>query len=201
MFFLRIICRIVFKIFIFVKVLNKDKMPAEGACIVAPNHETMLDMFMIGYKIKRKIKWMAKQDLFKFKPFGFILKKCGAYPVKRDNNDVGGANHTVKLLESGEAVGIFPHGTRSKGRGLSLPVKPGFLRLALDTGAKVVPVAIWGKIRIFGKVYIKFGDPVDPVELVGADNVSDKEAIKAAAEQYMIDLYSMMEVTDADRKG
>jgi 1-acyl-sn-glycerol-3-phosphate acyltransferase len=201
MLFLRFLCRIIFKIFVPVTVLNKDRMPAEGACLVAPNHETMMDMFMIGYKIKRKIKWMAKQELFKFKPFGWLLKKCGAYPVKRDNNDVGGAAHTISLLESGEAVGIFPHGTRSKGRGLSLPVKPGFLRLALDTGVKVVPVAIWGKIRLFGKVYVKFGEPVDPVELVGAENVSDKDAIKQAAEQYMIDLYAMMEVTDEDRKG
>ncbi|MBP5780112.1 MAG: 1-acyl-sn-glycerol-3-phosphate acyltransferase [Clostridia bacterium] len=201
MWFLRIICRIIFKIFVPVTVLNKEKMPSEGACVVAPNHETMMDMFMIGYKIKRKIKWMAKQELFKFKPFGWLIKKCGAYPVKRDNHDVGGANHTVNLLKSGEAVGIFPQGTRSKGRGLALVPKPGFIRLALDTDAKIVPIAIWGKIRIFGRVYVKFGDPVDPAALLEGALPSDKEAVKNAAVRYMENVYAMMEITDEDRKG
>lgn len=201
MWFLRIICRIIFKIFVPVTVLNKEKMPAEGACIVAPNHETMMDMFMIGYKIKRKINWMAKQELFKFKPFGWLIKKCGAYPVKRDNHDVGGANHTVNLLKSGEAVGIFPQGTRSKGRGLALIPKPGFIRLALDTDAKIVPIAIWGKIRIFGRVYVKFGDPVDPAVLLEGAAPADKDAVKNAAVKYMENVYAMMEITDEDRKG
>lgn len=201
MLFLKFIFRIVFKIFVPVTVLNRDKFPKEGALIVAPNHETMMDMFMIGYKIKRKIKWMAKQELFKFKPFGWLIKKCGAYPVKRDNHDVAGANHTIGLLKEGEAVGIFPQGTRSKGRGLSLPVKPGFLRLAIDGGAKIVPIAIWGKIRIFGRVYVKFGDPIDPLEMLNGAKPGDKEAVKAATEKYMADVYAMMEVTDADRKG
>lgn len=201
MWFLRIICRIIFKIFVPVTVLNKEKMPAEGACIVAPNHETMMDMFMIGYKIKRKINWMAKQELFKFKPFGWLIKKCGAYPVKRDNHDVGGANHTVNLLKNGEAVGIFPQGTRSKGRGLALIPKPGFIRLALDTDAKIVPIAIWGKIRIFGRVYVKFGDPVDSAVLLEGAAPSDKDAVKNAAVKYMENVYAMMEITDEDRKG
>ncbi|MBO4325827.1 MAG: 1-acyl-sn-glycerol-3-phosphate acyltransferase [Clostridia bacterium] len=199
--FLRFVCRIIFKIFIPVTVLNRDLMPSEGACIVAPNHETMMDMFMIGYKIKRKVCWMAKKELFKFKPFGWILKKCGAYPVKRDNHDVGGANHTINLLKEGNAVGIFPQGTRSKGRGLALTPKPGFIRLAADTDAKIVPVAIWGKIRIFGRVYVKFGKPVDPSDLLVGSPASDKEAVASAAEQYMKDIYAMMEVTDEDRKG
>ena len=200
MWFLRIICRIIFKIFVPVTVLNKEKMPAEGACIVAPNHETMMDMFMIGYKIKRKINWMAKQELFKFKPFGWLIKKCGAYPVKRDNHDVGGANHTVNLLKNGEAVGIFPQGTRSKGRGLALIPKPGFIRLALDTDAKIVPIAIWGKIRIFGRVYVKFGDSVDPAVMLEGAAPSDKDAVKNAAVKYMENVYAMMEITDEDRK-
>ncbi len=201
MVFLKFIFRIIFKIFVPVTVLNRELMPESGACIVAPNHETMMDMFMIGYKIKRKICWMAKQELFKFKPFGWLIKKCGAYPVKRDNHDVGGANHTINLLKDGNAVGIFPQGTRSKGRGLALTPKPGFIRLAADADAKIVPIAIWGKIRLFGKVYVKFGKPIDPADLLGGASPSDKEAVSEAAKRYLEYVYSMMEVTDADHKG
>ena len=201
MWFLKFVCRIIFKIFVPVTVLNKEYMPAEGACVVAPNHETMMDMFMIGYKIKRKVYWMAKQELFKFKPFGWLIKKCGAYPVKRDNHDVGGTNHTINLLKEGKPVGIFPQGTRSKGRGLALIPKPGFIRLAADTGAVIVPVAIWGKIRIFGRVYVKFGKPVTSEELMGGKSPSDKEAVQEAANNYLRQVYAMMEVTDEDHKG
>lgn len=201
MWFLKFVCRIIFKIFVPVTVLNKEYMPESGSCIVAPNHETMMDMFMIGYKIKRKVFWMAKQDLFKFKPFGWLIKKCGAYPVKRDNHDVAGANHTLNLLKEGKPVGIFPQGTRSKGRGLSLTPKTGFLRLAAVTNSVIVPVAIWGKIRIFGHVYVKFGKPIDPAELLGGKSESDKEAAQEAANNYMKMVYSMMEVTDEDHKG
>ena len=199
--FLRLLFRFIFSVFMRVKVLDAGKMPESGACIVAPNHETMLDMFMIGFRIKRKICWMAKQSLFKFKPFGWLIKKLGAYPVKRDNHDVGAASRTVELLKGGEAVGIFPQGTRSKGRGLSLPVKPGFIRLALDTGALVVPVAIWGKIRLFGKVYVRFGDPFDARELVRDGDPADKAFLKEAAHSYMEKIYAMMEAPDDNKKG
>ncbi len=201
MWFLRLICRFVFCVFVPTKVFYPERMPESGACIVASNHETMLDMFMIGYRIKRKVKWLAKQSLFKFKPFGWILKKCGAFPVKRDNHDVAAVTHCLELLHEGEAIGIFPQGTRSKGRGLNLTPKTGFLRMSVLSGAPVVPVAIWGKIRLFGKVYVKFGEPIRPDQLIDPDLADDKNMQRAAAEQYMREVYDMMVVTDEDKAG
>ena len=199
MWFLRLICRFIFRVFVPTKVFYPERMPESGACVVASNHETMLDMFMIGYRIRRKVKWLAKQSLFKFKPFGWLLKKCGAFPVKRDNRDVAAVTHCLELLHEGEAIGIFPQGTRSKGRGLSLTPKTGFLRMAVLSGAPVVPVAIWGKIRLFGKVYVKFGEPILAEQLIDPDKAEDKAAQHEAAEAYMRRVYAMMEVTEADK--
>ena len=199
MWFLRLICRFIFRVFVPTKVFYPERMPESGACVVASNHETMLDMFMIGYRIRRKVKWLAKQSLFKFKPFGWLLKKCGAFPVKRDNRDVAAVTHCLELLHEGEAIGIFPQGTRSKGRGLSLTPKTGFLRMAVLSGAPVVPVAIWGKIRLFGKVYVKFGEPIPAEQLIDPEKAEDKAAQQEAAEAYMRRVYAMMEVTEADK--
>ena len=199
--FLRFVCRILFKIFVPTKVFYPERLPETGACIIAANHETMLDFFMIGYRVKRKINWMAKAELFKFKPFGKLITRCGAYPVKRGQTDIGAVTHTMELLDSGEPVGIFPQGTRSRGRGLNLQAKPGFLRLALEHHALIVPVAIWGKIRLFGKVYVKFGEPLDPESLIEPGKTGDREALKAAAQRYLEHVYAMMEVTDEDKKS
>ena len=195
--FLRFLCKIIYKVFIRVKVFCPEKMPEEGAVIVAPNHETMLDMFMIGYRLKRYVKWISKAENFKFKPFGAILRKLGSFPVRRGEGDVGAASQAINYLNNGEALGIFPQGTRSRGRGLSLKPKSGFLRLALATDAYVVPVAIWGKIRLFGKAYVRFGDPVKAPELIDPGQSKNKEALNAAAEEFMCDrVYGIMEVPD-----
>lgn len=81
--FLRVLCKIFFSVFLRVRVIDADKMPREGGVIVAANHESMLDMFMIGYRVPRYIKWMAKEELFKNKLVAKFITACGAYPVKR----------------------------------------------------------------------------------------------------------------------
>ena len=115
--FLRVLCKIFFSVFLRVRVIDADKMPREGGVIVAANHESMLDMFMIGYRVPRYIKWMAKEELFKNKLVAKFITACGAYPVKRSTRDVSAARTTFEMLERGEPVGIFPQGTRAKGIG------------------------------------------------------------------------------------
>jgi 1-acyl-sn-glycerol-3-phosphate acyltransferase len=71
--------------------------------------------------------------------------------------------------------------------------------MSVLSGAPVIPVAIWGKIRLFGKVYVKFGEPIRPDQLIDPDLADDKNAQRAAAEQYMREVYDMMVVTDEDK--
>lgn len=103
---------------------------------------------------------MAKEELFKNKLVAKFITACGAYPVKRSTRDVSAARTTFEMLERGEPVGIFPQGTRAKGSGRAHQAKHGVAKFAVEAGVPVLPVAIWGKIRLFGRVFVRFGDPI-----------------------------------------
>lgn len=196
---LRGLVSVIFTLFIRVKVVGLQNVPKEGAVIVAANHETMLDMFMIGYKVKsRLIRWMAKEELFRNRLLAKLITMLGAYPLKRGARDTAAVKTTFDLLAKGEMVGIFPQGTRAKGRKREeLKVKHGVAKFAVDTNTPVLPVAIWGKCRLFGKVTVRFGEPYllpQPAE----GEIYGRETYQALAESIMDRVYGLMEVSDGN---
>lgn len=199
--FIRWLVSVVFKLFVRTTVFYPENVPAQGPVVVVSNHESMLDMFLIGYRVPRYIKWMAKEEIFRNKLLAKIFTALGAYPVKRGSRDVGAARTTKELLDKGEIIGIFPQGTRSKGRGKKLPAKPGFVRFAVEGDALIQPVAIWGNIRLFGKVYVRFGEPFSARERLGAEHINDRSAIQQLAKDTLDDIYDMMEVPGGVSQG
>ncbi len=199
--FVRWIFRVIFKLFVRTTVFYPEKVPTQGPVVVVANHESMLDMFLIGYRVPRYIKWMAKEEIFRNKLLAKLFTALGAYPVKRGSRDVGAARITKELLERGEIIGIFPQGTRTKGRGKKLPAKPGFVRFAVDGDAVIQPVAIWGKIRLFGKVYVRFGEPFSVREKLGEEHLNDRAAIQQLAAETLDNIYNMMEVPGEVSQG
>jgi len=195
--FLRFLCKIFFTVFVRVRVIGLDKMPAEGGLLVAANHESMLDMFMIGYRVPRYIKWMAKEELFHNKLVAKFLTACGAYPVKRSARDVSAARTTFEMLEKGEPVGIFPQGTRSKGTGRAHKAKHGIAKFAVEAGVPVQPVAIWGKIRLFGRVYVRFGDPIRLPQPAEGTKYTKEEYLRMSQE-ILDTIYALMEVPELE---
>ncbi|MFR1518222.1 MAG: lysophospholipid acyltransferase family protein [Clostridia bacterium] len=195
--FLRFLCKIFFTVFVRVRVIGLDKMPAEGGLLVAANHESMLDMFMIGYRVPRYIKWMAKEELFHNKLVAKFLTACGAYPVKRSTRDVSAARTTFEMLEKGEPVGIFPQGTRSKGTGRAHKAKHGVAKFAVEAGVPVQPVAIWGKIRLFGRVYVRFGDPIRLPQPAEGTKYTKEEYLRMSQE-ILDTIYALMEVPELE---
>lgn len=195
--FLRFLCKIFFTVFVRVRVIGLDKMPAEGGLLVAANHENMLDMFMIGYRVPRYIKWMAKEELFHNKLVAKFLTACGAYPVKRSTRDVSAARTTFEMLEKGEPVGIFPQGTRSKGTGRAHKAKHGVAKFAVEAGVPVQPVAIWGKIRLFGRVYVRFGDPIRLPQPAEGTKYTKEEYLRMSQE-ILDTIYALMEVPELE---
>ena len=195
--FLRILCKIFFSLFVRVRVIDADKMPREGGLVVAANHESMLDMFMIGYRVPRYIKWMAKEELFKNKLIAKFITACGAYPVKRSARDVSAARTTFEMLEKGEPVGIFPQGTRSKGHGRAHKAKHGVAKFAVEADVPVQPVAIWGKIRLFGRVYVRFGDPIRLPQST-EDTKYTKEEYQKMSQEILDTIYMLMEVPEIE---
>src|SRR3954464_2684374 len=122
--------------------LGREHIPS-GGVILAANHRSFLDPFVIGCCLPRPIYFVAKRELFKNPILGWFLNCMGAFPVKRGESDEESVATALALLEGGQAVVIFPEGTRISAGSLAQP-KRGVGRLALQSGAPVVPIAITG---------------------------------------------------------
>ncbi len=118
----------------------------EGGVLLASNHRSFLDPFVIGCCVPRPIYFVAKQELFTIPLIGWVLNCLGAFPVRRGESDEQSTATALALLERGEAVVIFPEGTRHRSGPLQ-PPRRGVGRLALESGAPVVPVAVTGTER------------------------------------------------------
>ncbi len=118
----------------------------EGGVILSSNHRSFLDPFAIGCCLGRPIYFVAKQELFKNPLLGWILNCLGAFPIKRGASDDESVATSLALLERGQAVVIFPEGTRIRAGSLGSP-KRGVGRLALQSGKPVVPIAVTNSER------------------------------------------------------
>ena len=123
--------------------IGREHIPAEGPVIFAANHRSFLDPFVIATLARRPIYFVAKRELFTRRPVAWILNSLGAFPIDRGAGDVDAMATARAILERGDGVLIFPEGTRIRPGGLGRP-RRGVGRLALETGAPVVPVAVIG---------------------------------------------------------
>jgi len=123
--------------------LGREHVPADGPMIIAANHRSFLDPFVIGTLVRRPVYYMAKRELFEKRWQAWILNALGAFPVDRGAGD-GDAMATARaILERGDCVVVFPEGTRVRRGPLGEP-RRGVGRLALETGAPVAPIAVIG---------------------------------------------------------
>lgn len=190
--FAKFITKLVFIFLYRVELINAEKVPMEGSTILCANHNGMLDMFFIGYRIKRWIYWMGKEELFRNPVAGFIFRKLGVFPVKRGKGDVGSIKTAVKLLQEGKIIGMFPQGTRAKEKSTSpLRIKSGAAMLAIKSGAKILPVAVQGSHKPFSRISVIFGD----VFSVNADidKKYTNEELSEISKDIMNRVYSLME--------
>jgi 1-acyl-sn-glycerol-3-phosphate acyltransferase len=146
--------------------ISTDNVPGRGAVILAPNHFSFMDHFLIGCYIRRKVRFMAKSQLFK-PPMQFIYTHGGVFPVRRGARDEEAFITAEQLLAKGSAVVMYCEGGRSRTGKVSEQAKPGIGRLALESGAPVVPIAIHGSSHIrnwkrlrFPRVTIQYGEPI-----------------------------------------
>jgi glycerol-3-phosphate dehydrogenase (NAD(P)+) len=124
--------------------IGREHIPASGPVILAANHRSFLDPFVIAVMARRPIYFVAKKELFAFHPaVSWLLGALGAFPIDRGASDHEAMATARALLERGEAVLMFPEGTRIRPGSLGTP-RRGVGRLALETGAPVVPVAVMG---------------------------------------------------------
>jgi 1-acyl-sn-glycerol-3-phosphate acyltransferase len=158
--FVRFIMVVFFKILFRVEIVNKHNVPKTGAALLCANHNAELGMFFIGYKIKRLVRWMAKEELFKYPVFSSFIRWAGAFPVKRGKGDIGSVKTVFKLLKEGHIVGMFPEGRRVKKKEDKVQnAKAGAALFAVQTGVPILPVGVEGGNKLFGKVRVVFGEP------------------------------------------
>lgn len=152
--------RLLFTLLYRVEIVHKERVPQKGAALLCANHNGILDMFFIGYKLERWIRWMAKEELFRSPLTKAFFTWLGAFPIKRGKGDVGSIKTAFRLLNEGEIVGIFPQGTRvSKEQRHKARIKPGAAMLAINGKVPVLPVAVEGKYKLFGRIRVVFGEP------------------------------------------
>jgi len=143
------------------RVEGLENLPEEGGCIVCANHLHARDPFYLAVRVRRRmLHYMAKAELFKWKPLAWIMRALEAFPVDRGHNDLNAVRTAMKLLADGHMLGVFPQGTRSK-ENERLPMLSGISLIALRAGKPVIPVYIGGPYRLFRRTPVRFGKPVD----------------------------------------
>lgn len=123
--------------------VGREHIPAEGPVIIASNHRSFLDPFVIGTMARRPMYYVAKSELFRHRWQAWILNSLGAFPVVRGTGDGDMIDTAKAILARGDIVLMFPEGTRVRPGSLGKP-RRGVGRLALETGVPVVPMAVIG---------------------------------------------------------
>jgi 1-acyl-sn-glycerol-3-phosphate acyltransferase len=150
-----------------VKAVEPEHVPAQGPAILAPNHFSAMDHWLIAFHLRRPLRFMAKSQLFRGRALQWLLPHLGVFPVRRGHNDEEAMTTARVLLERGNLVVMYIEGGRSRTGRLGDRARPGVGRLALETGAPVVPVAIYGSERMrnwrrfdFPTVTVGYGEPL-----------------------------------------
>jgi 1-acyl-sn-glycerol-3-phosphate acyltransferase len=148
-----------------IRSVGSDNVPKHGAVILAPNHFSYMDHFFLGLFIRRKLRFMAKSQLFKW-PLSSLYKHGGVFPVRRGSRDDEAFVTARKILSDGGCVAMYCEGGRSRTGKLAERAKPGIGRLALESGATIVPVAIYGSSHVrnwkklrFPRITVEYGEP------------------------------------------
>ncbi|EGL17177.1 MULTISPECIES: lysophospholipid acyltransferase family protein [unclassified Paenibacillus] len=155
--FARGVCNVVYSLLFRIRVIGKDNIPEHGGVLLCSNHISNFDPPLVGIRLKRKVHFMAKAELFQIPVLGLIISKIGAFPVKRGGVSKETIKGTLNLLRDGNVLGIFPEGSR-KNPGVG---KKGAAMFALKSGAAVVPTAIIGDYKVFGRMTVIYGKPLD----------------------------------------
>jgi len=162
--FFRLVCQFYFRW----RVYNPERVPLKGPVILAANHASYIDPFLVGAGVRRSINYLAREDLFEFPVAGWILRHWQAVPVDRDGGGATGLRMILdRLLQDGGIV-LFPEGTRTRDGQLQR-VRSGIGLIVVKSTAPVVPVRVFGTFAAYGRhlrlprprpIAVKYGAPL-----------------------------------------
>lgn len=192
------VCRPIMKVFYRYKFINNNSIPNEGAYIIASNHMSFSDPVLLGLGQRRRLFFMAKQELFKNKFFAGLIRALGAFPVERGAGDGKAIKTGEDLIKEGNVMTIFIEGGRTK-TGEFMRPRSGCALVAQQMQVPVIPacITITGNPKHrFAKRVIHFGDPLTPQQL-GLTPDGDRRQLKNATNMIMDEIKKMRE---QDRK-
>ncbi|PWK14291.1 lysophospholipid acyltransferase family protein [Tumebacillus permanentifrigoris] len=164
------------------EVIGADHIPAQGSVMLCSNHISNWDPMLIGSGANRTVHYMAKSELFKIPVFNKLITAWGAFPVNRGAGDRQSLRVALQVLEDGKCMGLFPEGHRSKTGELG-EGQTGVAFFALRSNCVVIPVAIVGSYRLFRKVRIAYGKPLDLSRY--REGKSSKETLTQVTQEIM----------------
>ncbi|MDI3327386.1 MAG: lysophospholipid acyltransferase family protein [Alicyclobacillaceae bacterium] len=162
-------------------VTGREFVPEHGGVLLCSNHGSNWDPVILGICLSRPIRFMAKEELFRVPGLSSLIRALGAFPVRRGSADRHALRTAVALLkEEGQVVGLFPEGTRRRGKGRGRPF-PGVGLVALWSRVPVIPAYIETDYRFRSPVRVRFGPPVDLSPWEGKRHTTkDYEEVAAA---------------------
>jgi len=191
--FVRLLATVLLRLWFRFRVTGTEHVPDEGPAILAPNHKNFLDAFFVGLALRRHVRYMAKVELFKG-PLAWLFLRLGAFPVRRGEADAEALATSRAILAAGGLVVVFPEGTRVEEPDALGSPHHGAGRLALETGAPIIPTAITGTSHLWRgalprrkRVQLAFLPAVPPHRSDGRDVASeliDKRVWPAVQEEY-----------------
>ncbi len=174
---------------------GKSHVPTTGPVLIVSNHQSHLDPVLIGLACPRQLKYFARVGLF-FWPFSWWIRALGAVPIDRESA-LGGIKTTLKLLKQGEAIVVFPEGSRTPDGKLH-EMLPGFCVLARRSGATIVPTAIDGAFAALprgsafprpARIRLAFCPPITPQEVA---TLTDEQMTEIVQQRIRVALVSQM---------
>jgi 1-acyl-sn-glycerol-3-phosphate acyltransferase len=177
------------RLFFGFSVSGRSRIPQTGPVIIASNHISYCDPPVVGSGVRREVHFLAKEELFKNRAFGWLISRYNAIPLKRSVGDVAALKRAVHLLKQGKAIIMFPEGTRSLS-GRFLRPKAGVGMIASLTSAPVVPAYVTGTNRLGAaflrraRLAVAFGEPLT-LERPGKAGPADQADYVRLSEEVM----------------
>lgn len=164
--FARAIVKFAFMFVFRVKVVGKENIPNKGGVIIAVNHRSNFDPVIAAIYCKRRLNFMAKEELFKRPVFGRLIARLGAFPVSRGSGDVSAVKAAFGVLKKEGALLMFPQGRRMK-NGQRGTAHQGVAMIAHKMKVPVIPMLITGDYKFMSKITVQIGTPMDFSEYYG----------------------------------
>jgi 1-acyl-sn-glycerol-3-phosphate acyltransferase len=168
--FLRVLFRLLGVACFRIRVFGREHIPAAGGVLVVSNHQSHLDPILAGLGCDRRMNYVARDTLFGFTPFRWLINSLDAIPIDREGIGLGGIKESLRRLKAGEMLVIFPEGTRTKDGSVG-ELKPGFLALARRSKVPILPMAIDGAYDSWPKrnllpgpavIHVCYGPAINP---------------------------------------